>query len=105
MEGEKRKDHRQSLKYPAALDLGDGNPPIPCLLMDVSESGAKVVVEGRDELPANFTLLLAGENGKQRRCKLVWREENFFGVLFIKATAAKSDSGSRPGFRDMMRRA
>ncbi len=101
MNGEKRKDHRQALKYPARIDLDDGNPPVPCLLMDVSQSGARVIIEGHD-LPETFTLLLAGASGTQRRCKVIWRDGNNFGARFLKTTAAKPDNTA--GFRDMMRR-
>jgi hypothetical protein len=104
MQGDKRKDHRKSLKYPARIDLGDGNPPVPCLLVDVSESGAKVMVESHDDLPECFTLLLAGEGGRQRRCKLVWQEGNHFGAIFVKAPAVRDDAPARPGFRELMRR-
>jgi len=104
MDSEKRRDLRKSLKYPAKIDLRDGNPPIPCLLIDVSESGAKVVVESTDDLPQSFTLLLAGENGRQRRCKLVWQEGQHFGVVFVKAQPVKDDTAGRPGFRELMRR-
>lgn len=103
MDAEKRKDHRQSLKYPAKIDLGDGNPPISCLLMDVSESGAKMVIDGRDDLPEHFTLLLAGEHGKRRRCQLVWQEDRHFGVVFIKAAPVEGERGSHSGVRDVHR--
>ena len=38
---EKRKDHRQPLKYPAKIDIGD----MVALPIDVSASGARVTVE------------------------------------------------------------
>lgn len=107
MGSEKRKDHRQSLKYPAKIDIGDGNPPIPCLLMDVSESGAKFVIEADSDIPERFTLLLAGEGGRRRRCRVVWQEGKQFGAVFIKQEAkeeAKDDASNPPSIREMMRR-
>ena len=104
MDGEKRKAHRQSLKYPAKIDLGEGNPPISCLLMDVSETGAKVVIESTDDMPETFTLLLAGAGGRRRRCRLVWQEGQHFGVIFIKAPE-KDETESQPTFSELMRRA
>ena len=95
MEGEKRKDHRQSLKYPAKVDLGDGTALIPCILTDVSASGARVLVEIVDKIPDRFTLLLAAEHGTSRHCKVMWRGENQLGLAFIKPPAVKS--GPRPG--------
>ncbi len=103
MDGEKRKDHRQSLKYPAKIDMGDGTPHLPCILTDVSGSGARVIVEAPDKIPERFTLLLAAEHGTLRRCKVMWREENQLGLAFIKPPAVKS--GPRPGvaFRQPVR--
>jgi hypothetical protein len=84
MDGEKRKDHRQSLRYPAKIDLGDGTPPVPCELADVSVSGARVVVEDPARVPDQFVLLLAPEHGTIRRCKVIWREDNRLGLQFLK---------------------
>lgn len=90
MDGEKRKDHRQSLKYPAKIDLGDSSPHIPCLLADVSASGARIILESTtNHIPDQFQLLLAAEHGALRRCKVVWREENQIGLAFLKFPAAK----------------
>jgi PilZ domain-containing protein len=92
---EKRKDHRQPLKYPAKIDIGDGSPHLPCLLIDVSASGARVTVEDPGKIPGRFPLLLAAEHGTQRRCKVMWRDDNQLGLVFIKPPAEKS--GHRPG--------
>ena len=93
MDGEKRKDHRQSLKYPAKIDLGDGTPHLPYILTDVSVSGARVIVENAEKIPERFLLLLAPEHGTLRRCKVVWREDNELGLEFMKAAAVN------PAFR------
>ena len=53
-----------------------------------------MIVEATDKIPERFTLLLA-EQGTQRRCKVMWREENQLGLSFIKPPAVKS--GPRPG--------
>lgn len=94
MDGEKRKDHRQPLKYPAKIDLGDGAPHLPCELMDVSVSGARIIVEDQSKLPDRFILLLAAEHGTMRRCKVIWREDNSLGLEFVKAPVAP-----KPRFR------
>lgn len=95
MNGEKRRDHRQTLKYPAKIDLGDSSPPLPCLLSDVSASGARVMVENPDKIPDRFNLLLAADHGSHRRCKVMWRNENQLGLAFIKPPAPKPNA--RPG--------
>lgn len=96
MDGEKRRDHRQSLKYPTKIDVGDGTPVRPCILTDVSASGARVTVESPDEIPDRFSLMLAAEHGALRRCKVVWRENNQLGLAFMKFPVVKS--GPKPRF-------
>src|SRR5688572_23635583 len=103
MDGEKRRCHRQSLKYPAKIDVGDGTPLRHCVLVDISATGARVIVEKPDQIPNRFSLLLAAEHGTRRRCKVVWREANQLGLEFMKLAAVKS--GPRRGaFKDLLRR-
>ncbi len=45
--------------------------------------------------PDQFTLLLAAEHGTQRRCKVMWRDDNQLGLVFVKPPAEKSSH--RPG--------
>ena len=89
MDSEKRKGHRQTLKYPAKLDFGDGTPLVSCILTDVSASGARFAVEHPDKIPDNFSLLLAPEHHAKRRCKVMWREANQIGVEFVKVAKVK----------------
>ena len=104
MDGEKRKDHRQLLKYPAKIEIGDGTPPRPCVLTDVSASGARVIVDAPDQIPDCFSLLLAAEHGTQRRCKVVWREANQLGLEFMKFPVVKPGPRPRAASKDAQRR-
>lgn len=94
MDNEKRKDHRQTLKYPARLDVG-GEAQIQCLLTDVSATGARLIVEFPDKVPEHCALLLAPEHLVQRQCKVVWRDGNQIGVEFIKPDPAKAAARSQ----------
>ncbi len=104
MDGEKRRSHRQSLKYPAKIDVGDGKPPRSCVMTDVSATGARVIVDAPDQIPDRFSLLLAAEHGTQRRCKVVWREANELGLEFMKFPVVKPGSRPRAAFKDPPRR-
>ncbi len=88
MDGDKRRSQRQALKYPAKIDIGSGMQ-VPCLLSDVSASGARLTLQSPGDIPEQFALLLAAEHGVQRECKVMWREENQLGVEFIKPLAVK----------------
>jgi hypothetical protein len=89
MTGDKRKSHRQTLKYPAKIDV-NGDGPINCLLTEVSASGVRLTVEFPDQVPQYFALLLAAEQNVMRRCKVVWREGSVIGAEFVKAAEFKA---------------
>ena len=42
--GEKRRNPRRSITYPAFIDLGDDRPAIECTLCDASQEGAQLAV-------------------------------------------------------------
>ena len=76
-------DHKQSVN----LMGSDGTWRRRCVLLDVSQSGAKVEVEGTlDVLQAKeFFLLLSSTGLAYRRCELVWIDGTTAGVHFITA--------------------
>ena len=69
---------RRLLHYPAKLYAGQDSPLRDCVLVDVSESGARLRVEEPDVLPAELTILLSSRGVPHRDCRIVWRstEEN-----------------------------
>ncbi len=86
MNSEKRKSPRRSLKYRVQVDLGGGSPPFNCLLADISATGARVVV-ALPQAPESEVLLVLGQNGAQRRCKVAWRDGDEMGLEFVKEPA------------------
>lgn len=71
-----------------------------CTLLDVSESGAKLEVEGpTDALKTEeFLLVLSSAGMAFRRCELVWVNGPHVGVRFVtgKTKARKNDHPARP---------
>jgi len=69
----------------------DGTWRRACLLKDVSDSGAKVKVEGSVQgLHLNeFFLLLSSTGLAYRRCQLVWVNGEELGMTFLKPGASK----------------
>ncbi|TPQ34165.1 PilZ domain-containing protein [Bradyrhizobium guangdongense] len=78
-----RMDHRQ----PVNLMGSDGTWRRACVLVDISDTGAKVEVEGTlDVLQAKeFFLVLSSTGLAYRRCELVWIDGTTAGVHFILA--------------------
>jgi len=87
MRGENRRALRVRFehKHPVNLMGVDGTWRRTCFLLDASESGAKLEVEGSpDVLKAReFFLLLSSTGLAFRRCELVWIDGTQVGVKFI----------------------
>jgi len=83
-------DHRQ----PVNLMGSDGTWRRSCVLLDVSQTGAKIEVEGTlDVLQAKeFFLVLSSTGLAYRRCELVWIDGTMAGVHFINGNSKKSAS-------------
>ena len=93
MSWKSRKAHRVRLEhsYPVNLMGIDGTWRRSCILLDVSETGAMLEVEG----PVNvlqareFFLLLSSTGLAFRRCELVWIDGAQIGVRFITKQSKK----------------
>jgi len=84
---ELRRSKRTRRRNAAWIGLGNGGTRIPCVLWDVSESGARLAAPRAKVLPATFSLVLSKDGRSQRQCRVVWRNERQLGVKFIQATA------------------
>jgi hypothetical protein len=82
--GDKRRNLRRAISYPAFIDLGDQQAPRECLLCDVSKEGALLTVENPTSLPDEFTLALSVDGAARRRCRIAWRSKDQIGVSFNK---------------------
>lgn len=91
---EKRKSGRVVFErgYAAHMMAIDGTWRRPCKVEDVSETGAKLCVDGSIEgLPLKeFFLLLSSTGLAFRRCELAWVNGDTLGVIFKRAEAKKS---------------
>jgi len=77
-----RQEPRDKIDRPAWISVGDSLPLLKCKLIDISDSGAKLVVENVDELPNKFALLLSRHGHPRYTCRLVWWDHNAVGVQF-----------------------
>lgn len=89
-----RMDHRQ----PINLMGSDGTWRRSCVLLDVSQTGAKVEVEGTlDVLQAKeFFMLLSSTGLAYRRCELVWIDGTTAGIHFVTADGKKKQASAPP---------
>ncbi|MHC2579240.1 hypothetical protein ACVI1J_009527 [Bradyrhizobium diazoefficiens] len=87
-----RMDHKQ----PVNLMGSDGTWRRSCVLLDVSQTGAKLEVEGTlDVLQAKeFFMLLSSMGLAYRRCELVWIDGTMAGVHFITSDGKKKPASA-----------
>jgi PilZ domain len=81
-------------RHPVNLMGVDGTWRRACILLDVSESGAKLEMEGSAAVlqAKEFFLLLSSTGLAFRRCELVWIDGAQVGVRFVeKGSRKKSD--------------
>lgn len=85
---EKRHQRPKRVDFSTPKDVNivaiDGTWRRPCKLLDVSDGGAKLLVENIESLPAKeFFLLFATMGTAFRRCKLTWVNGSQMGVTFL----------------------
>ena len=84
--------------YDAHMMAIDGTWRRACSLLDISEEGAKIAVEGTvGELHLKeFFLLLSSTGLAYRRCELAWVNGEEIGVNFLKHSNKKKKRPGRP---------
>ncbi|WFU44829.1 PilZ domain-containing protein [Bradyrhizobium sp. CB82] len=99
MRFDSRKSHRVRMdhKQPVNLMGADGTWRRTCVLLDVSDTGAKIEVEGTlDVLQAReFFMLLSSTGLAYRRCELVWIDGTMAGIHFIRPGTRKGPAKAK----------
>jgi PilZ domain len=81
---ENRKARRSRVSQPVLIVHANGSVIAPCMMVDVSASGARLKLSTEVALPSEFTLLLSKFNGNMcRRCAVVWRNQIHAGIRFL----------------------
>ena len=99
MVAERRKGERITFErgIPAHMMGIDGTWRRECTMEDISETGAKLVVEGSVEglHLKEFFLLLSSTGLAYRRCELAWVNGDQIGVNFLRVGDRKKKAASR----------
>ncbi|CUT09778.1 CBSS2729433peg263 hypothetical protein [Bradyrhizobium sp.] len=95
-DGRKAQRVKMDHKQPVNLMGSDGTWRRSCVLLDISQSGAKIEVEGTlDVLRAKeFFLLLSSTGLAYRRCELVWIDGTTAGVHFVTANGKRKPAAA-----------
>jgi hypothetical protein len=80
----KKREARKSLRHSAWIILEGGFAARPCVVQDLSTSGAKISVDDANVLPAAFRLAFSRDARTARNCEVVWRGGKSAGVKFVR---------------------
>jgi len=78
---EKRKHKRQLYGQGARILIDEKTPQISCVIHDISEGGAHLVLQAEHKMPIIFSLLL-GPKGPRRECRVVSQDGLMLSVAF-----------------------
>ncbi|MGI9462954.1 MAG: PilZ domain-containing protein [Aestuariivirgaceae bacterium] len=81
-------DRRGAVRHPIMRDgviaCSATRAKQPCVVEDISQTGAKLKVQNVDKVPSDFQLII--ESGDfQAACIVVWRSQAEVGVIFEKS--------------------
>jgi len=83
MRPEHRKSPRRFVHNGARMARADGSALGPCLILDLSDTGARLKIDASQTLPDEFILLLSHDGRLHRQCSVAWRSPTAIGVRFL----------------------
>jgi hypothetical protein len=85
---DKRRARRRDVAYPVAIESLMDGASTPCVIQDISETGAKLGLSDLADIPAEIILRLAETRPVSRHCRTVWRSGQSLGVCFVEDETA-----------------
>ena len=82
--GKKNRETRKSLQQSGWITMEGGFAARPCMVHDLSTSGAKVTIDDPSALPAKLRLAFSRDARTGRNCEVVWRRGMSIGVKFVR---------------------
>lgn len=79
----KKRDVRRSVHQAGWITLDGGFAARPCHVLDLSTSGAKLVVDDPTSIGNRVRLAFSRDARTGRLCEVVWRRGKTLGVHFV----------------------
>jgi hypothetical protein len=96
MRFDKRQHIRRPIQIAAKMATYNDAPLRDCMVLDISESGARLGIEAAVVPPDEFTIVFASGGRPYRRCRVLWRGETQLGVLFDRENSSHTYPESLP---------
>jgi hypothetical protein len=84
MAATKKREARKSLRQPGWITLDGGFAARPCVVQDMSTTGAKLTIDDPNVLPGKLRLAFSRDARTGRNCEVVWRRGKALGVRFVR---------------------
>jgi hypothetical protein len=78
---DRRASPRRVVDCPGSIVCGTGAKALDCVIADISDGGARLVVAGG--VPEEFGLMINDGSGAEYSCRVVWRLDDEIGVEFL----------------------
>jgi hypothetical protein len=80
----KKREARKSLQQSGWITLEGGFAARPCVVQDMSSTGAKITIDDPNVLPGKLRLALSRDARTGRNCEVVWRRGRSVGIRFVR---------------------
>jgi hypothetical protein len=80
----KKRETRKSIRQPGWITLEGGFAARPCVVQDMSSTGAKITIDDPNMLPAKLRLAFSRDARTGRNCEVVWRRGKTAGIKFVR---------------------
>jgi hypothetical protein len=80
----KKREARKSVQQSGWITLDGGFAARPCVVQDMSTTGAKIEVNDGSVLAGRLRLAFSRDARTGRSCEVVWRQGKSLGVKFVR---------------------
>ena len=91
MSAERRRAARQDMRWEALILNSDGSVVDRCVMVNISDTGARLILPSVENVPDCFELVLSRKGEVRRRCEVTWRREKSIGVRFVRAEPVEEE--------------
>ena len=89
---ERRQTSRVEWNTAARIRFHGARVTLPCVVHNLSNTGARLTAPNIATLPGEFMLLLSPRADRTRDCRIIWRTKSELGVEFISVAPAATKS-------------
>ena len=79
----KKRMTRKSLHQSGWITMAGGFAARPCVVDNISTSGAKVTIDDPNAVPVKFRLAFSRDARTGRNCEVVWRRGKSVGIKYV----------------------